>query len=605
MRKPDLSLPGLCLATGIFVSVSLFSGCNQQARPITRPATVPATLTEPTATHGATASATASAMAAATTPAASPQARASTPTVATFLATSTPFEAATPAMATLLATSTPVRPSPSPTTMPAADSEEINDPETTSAGAQVTVSPPTLFDIPWADRSIFEAGLIDTEQAVLDQLAGASVYHLDLEISDDLTHLQGQEEILYTNQENEVLAEIYFRLFPNLAGGKTTISRLTVNAVPVEPVYELRDSAMRVPLLPALQPGEQVIIQLAFTVDVPAGKGGNYGTFSFSDGVLALAHFYPLIAVYDDEGWNVEIAPPIGDVVYADTSFYVVRVRAPVTQTLVTSGIEISRDERDRQQTVVFAAGPMRDFYMATSANYNLVSRRLGQTTINSYALVEAGSTLDPAEAALQSFNERFGPYPFTEFDIVSTSTSALGVEYPGIVAIVNDLYDPNANVRGSSSRILLEAVTAHEVAHQWFYSLVGNDQVDEPWVDEAMAQYLTLIYYADVYGSGRAADFRGSLERRWARVDGADIPIGLPVKAYSPGEYSAIVYGRGPLFIEKLAESLGPETFETFLRDYYQTHQWGIATGDSFKQLAEQHCNCDLTSLFETWVYP
>jgi hypothetical protein len=482
--------------------------------------------------------------------------------------------------------------------------EDNNDLAVTSAGEQMTVLPPTLFDIPWADRSVFQAGLIDTEQAILDQLGGASVYHLDLEIADDLTHLQGHEEVLYTNQENEVLDEIYFRLFPNLAGGNTTISRLTVNTQPVEPVYELRDSAMRVPLSPAVQPGEPVIIQMAFTVDVPAGEGGNYGTFSFAGGVLALAHFYPMIAVYDDEGWNVEIAPAIGDVVYADTSFYVVRVGAPAAQTLVTSGIEISRDESGGQQTVMFAAGPMRDFYLATSASYKVVSRTLGQTTINSYALDGPEMILDPAEHALQSFNERFGPYPFKEFDVVSTSTSALGVEYPGIVAIVNDLYDQNANVRGSSTRILLEAVVAHEVAHQWFYSLVGNDQIDEPWVDEAMAQFLTLIYYSDVYGSGRAADFRGSLERRWARVDRADIPIGLPVKAYSPGEYSAIVYGRGPLFIEELAETLGPETFETFLRDYYQTHQWGIATGDSFKQLAEQRCNCDLTSLFETWVY-
>jgi aminopeptidase N len=64
-------------------------------------------------------------------------------------------------------------------------------------------------------------------------------------------------------------------------------------------------------------------------------------------------------------------------------------------------------------------------------------------------------------------------------------------------------------------------------------------------------------------------------------------------------------VYGRGPLFIEALAETMGPEPFSEFLRDYYQTHQWGTATGASFKLLAEQHCNCDLSPIFETWVEP
>ena len=43
---------------------------------------------------------------------------------------------------------------------------------------------------------------------------------------------------------------------------------------------------------------------------------------------------------------------------------------------------------------------------------------------------------------------------------------------------------------------------------------------------------------------------------------------------------------------------------FDGFLRDYYQLHKWGIATGDAFKEIAEQHCQCDLTSMFEEWVY-
>ena len=187
--------------------------------------------------------------------------------------------------------------------------------------------------------------------------------------------------------------------------------------------------------------------------------------------------------------------------------------------------------------------------------------------------------------------------YPFTEFDIVSTTTSALGIEYPGIVAILADLYqEPNSP--------LMEAVVAHEVAHQWFYSVIGNDQIDEPWIDEAMAQFATIVYFSDVHGPTAADGFRRSLEGRWERVDGSKIPIGLPVRDYTPQEYSSIVYGRGPIFIEALAEEMGQESFAAFLLDYYQTNQWGIATGASFKQLAEQHCACDLTPLFETWVY-
>jgi aminopeptidase N len=268
----------------------------------------------------------------------------------------------------------------------------------------------------------------------------------------------------------------------------------------------------------------------------------------------------------------------------------------------------MERVSQDDRQVVTIAAGPMRDFYLAASERYAVTSRTVGQTQVNSYAPAElmegAEAVLDDAGQALESFNEHFGPYPFTEFDLVSTTTFALGVEYPGIVAILVDLYQQTENQNGTPPNGLLESVVAHEVAHQWFYSTVGNDQVDEPWVDEAMAQYATLLYYADIYGPSGAAGFQSSLERRWERVNREDIPIGLPVRAYTPQEYGAIVYGRGPLFIETLAETMGEEAFAAFLRDYYQTFQWDIATGKSFQALAEQHCECDLTDLFQTWVY-
>jgi aminopeptidase N len=171
-------------------------------------------------------------------------------------------------------------------------------------------------------------------------------------------------------------------------------------------------------------------------------------------------------------------------------------------------------------------------------------------------------------------------------------------------VGIARELYDPEEEIGGVPSQIMLEGTVAHEVAHQWFYNVIGNDQIDEPWLDEALAQYATWLYYVDVYGEANAQGYRRSWEDRWSRVDRADIPIGLPTGAYVDQEYSAIVYGRGPLFIAALAEEMGIESFDKFLQDYYETHKWGISTTDSFRQLAEDHCQCDLSVLFETWVY-
>jgi len=53
----------------------------------------------------------------------------------------------------------------------------------------------TIFRFAWDDRSIFATGLLNTEQNVLAQLPGASVYHLDLTIAPDMTHVSGKEAV--------------------------------------------------------------------------------------------------------------------------------------------------------------------------------------------------------------------------------------------------------------------------------------------------------------------------------------------------------------------------------------------------------------------------
>jgi aminopeptidase N len=188
--------------------------------------------------------------------------------------------------------------------------------------------------------------------------------------------------------------------------------------------------------------------------------------------------------------------------------------------------------------------------------------------------------------------------------DLASTPMTALGIEYPGTMGISLSLYDPKAAVAGLPAPVLLESVVAHEVAHQWFYNAVGNDQQGQPWLDEAVVQYLTGLYYSDVYGPEGANSYRQSWLDRWERVDRAEIPIGRHAGDYAAVEYSPIVYGRGPIFVEELAKEMGQSAFDAFLKDYYRAHKWEIGTSQAFRQMAEDHCACDLGPLFEQWVY-
>jgi aminopeptidase N len=205
------------------------------------------------------------------------------------------------------------------------------------------------------------------------------------------------------------------------------------------------------------------------------------------------------------------------------------------------------------------------------------------------------------AVRAIETFNELYAPYPYTELDLVATPTLALGIEYPGAIVIADRLL---LGEFGEQTSAYFESTVAHEVAHQWFYNLVGNDQLDEPWLDESLAQFATWQYYKVNFGNEGADGFEEALHLRWERVKNAPIPVGLPVSDYSGLEYGAIVYGRGALFFDALRQKMGTEAFGAFMKDYVATFSWQIATTEGLKFLAEKHCNCDLSALFEEWIY-
>jgi hypothetical protein len=460
---------------------------------------------------------------------------------------------------------------------------------------------PTAYPDQSFDRTLFREGLVESVQPILDNLKGASEYQLEFELAADLLHADCKENIRYTNTEEVSLNEIRLRLFPNILGGEMLVSNLLVDDNSITPEYSLNNSLLTIPLASALESGQSVRLSMDFSVTVPDTVDLNYGVLAYDEGVLTLAHAYPMVAVYDDEGWNAEIPPQSGDVTYADISFFTVKVTAPKDLTLVGVGRETGRRVEGEQQIVSYAAGPVRDYYLVASDDYEVVSTQVGGTTVNFYAPADLGSGaeagMNVAARAIEDYNARYGLFPYSELDLVTTPTLALGIEYPGMIAITNRIVDPNHNY--------LESVVAHEVGHQWFYNLVGNDQLDDPWLDESLTQFVTLQYFEDEYGPQGYQGFRSSLTDRWERVKNQPIPVGLPVADYSGTEYSAIIYGRGALFFEALREQMGLEAFDTFMREYVSTYTWGIATPEGLKSLAETNCDCDLTPLFDEWVNP
>ena len=256
------------------------------------------------------------------------------PAPAAPLPTTAPTAAAPTAIApTVAATATQPTDLPPPTV----HGQPTNTPDAPLAPGPWPLAP--IFDLAPYDRAPYAAGLVNP---TADDVPGAPVYHLDIAISDDMTTVEGRQTVFYTNQEDVPLSEIVFHLHPNLLDGAITVSDLTVDGAMAHTSLSGDARSILTVALPApLPPGGATILDLRFRTAVPTEIGRNYGVLAYTEGILALAHFYPMLSVYDATGWNTAEAVIQGDLTYSDAGYYLVRVSAPAGVVVVASGVEV------------------------------------------------------------------------------------------------------------------------------------------------------------------------------------------------------------------------------------------------------------------------
>ena len=429
----------------------------------------------------------------------------------------------------------------------------------------------------------------------------APAYDIELGVDPRASRVTGSQVITYTNNESELLTSIVLRLLPNAPGywGVMTVTHLLLTGQSVVPEIELDRTAMHVPLEPPLGPGRMVNLSMDFAVDVPTNLVSGHGLFSSAHGVMALPTIYPLIPVYNKRGWNAEIAPVHGDDVFADAAIYDVAVTVddPSGFNLVPTGACGTPDDG----TWRCEAAPMRDSTLILGETYERSGRDVRGVVVNSYFYewhaAGGGRALGVAVNALEAFNGYFRPYPYREFDVVETPNYLGGMVCSGLAVVQDGIYPGVSTV---------ERLTAHEVAHQSWMVVVGNDQVNKPWLDEALTQYSTMLYCEAVYGKDRANTILNNVNVKThpsLRRAGRDRPAGLPADADPSHPYIDTVYDEGALYFHALRERVGDEVVFDMLRTYYEQHRFQIATPQSFLDTVEDVTGDRHLDLYEQWV--
>ena len=408
-------------------------------------------------------------------------------------------------------------------------------------------------------------------------------------------NVHAQQRIEFVNPTGQTITEVKFNVPPARRAGAVEFrdARIFGQAEPLP--FDLTDAVLTVQLPAPLPPDKAIAMTFDFTFKVPLqevilGIGGDdtsRGPYS-----LTCGHWYVMLAPFRDGEWDTPAYVPIGDPYTSELADYQVSILAP-EGVIIAGGGDESREGRLWR----YALPKARVFAFAASDVYVVDAIEEDGVTFIHYVYPEhrevSAAVLNTAARAVRLFKRLYGPYPYKTLRIVETGRQQ-GQEYSGMVGIGTTIY---AGYRGRGARHDLIATTVHEVAHQWWFNVVGNDQIRSPWLDEAFARYGELRFYQE-YHDADADWWYGYfiLGKERSRLTGA---IDLPLSEYPDSRaYIDAVYRRGLMFLNDIRKRVGTETLDAALKDYYQSQAYKEADQDAFFDALARHTAEDIRGL-------
>ena len=306
------------------------------------------------------------------------------------------------------------------------------------------------------------------------------------------------------NNSDNALKELCFYLYANaFAEGQKTVSssysnkaypngesygNITFSSIKIENVdveYKIEEplaNILTISLPRDLFPCEEITICMNYTIQL-ANINHRLG---YGNNTVNFGNFSPIACVYQN-GFVKNGYATNGDPFYSECSNYEVEIECDKNFVIASSGVEISNLQDDAKQIAKYEAKNVRDFAFVLSKNFSQVSSEVDGVKVTYYGYegdTNLENCLKVSVDALATFNDMFGKYPYKTLSVVKSNFIHGGMEYPNIV-LISDKIDDYKD---------LNYVIVHEIAHQWWYGLIGNDQYNDAWIDEGLAEFSTLL---------------------------------------------------------------------------------------------------------------
>jgi hypothetical protein len=432
-------------------------------------------------------------------------------------------------------------------------------------------------------------------------------YTLDVDFSYAGRRGEVAQQIIYTNNTGEILTELPLVValfeYPD-AFSLTGLWWLDgpLDGQPVERSTRKQQQIL-ISLPEPLKAGQRIGLRLSYEFALPAqaSLGGERPLpIGHTIRQANLVDWYPFVPPYRSGlGWLAHPPSYYGEHLVSELADFVVNLRLLDKRgDLVVAASALPDPHSDG---LTFHRTGARSFAISIGHEYYSETAQVGEVTVTSYYFIfheKAGKrALQTTVEALELYQELFGPYPHDSLSVVEADFFD-GMEYDGLYFLSRAFY----NLHQGRPDDYLVAIAAHETAHMWWYALIGNDQANEPWLDEALCTYSERLYYERYYPE--ALHWWWNYRIKYDKPDGwVDSTVYSPpgsVQTYQ--DYRNAVYLNGALFFEDLRDAVGDEVFFAFLRDYADHYAGKIAFSTDFFDLLAQHTDVDLDPLLSKY---
>jgi hypothetical protein len=493
-------------------------------------------------------------------------------------------------------------------------------------------------------------------------------YKIDARIDEGEHLIDATEELSYTNNSPDELAFVYFHIYQNAfikgsyleqlyqankiltyhgkrtgEGMGTVVESVQSNGAPLK--TELDNTILKVYLPQPLKPGATTTFTIKFktywdnaSIRRRMAAYNAYG-FAHYNGV----HWYPRISVYDKKkGWDTD--QHLNKELYGDYGIFEVNLNFPSNYIVEATGqlqnmqevmppdlyqklqiknfankpwgekpSEIIPYKKGERKTWRYRGINVHDFAFTADPSY-----RISYDTVygvQCVAIVQESHASRWQNASeyvtkiIKTFSDDFGMY---EYPKIVAADANDGMEYPMIT--LDGGGDPD--YRG---------LLVHEIGHNWFYGMIGNNETYRAALDEGFTQFLTGWGLRRIDGNVEIAtpDSRKYVEKHRHKMEVLDDNFmtrytsealrgdDKMLNTHSNDFNSALahengysnVYFKTATMLNNLQYVLGDSLFLSAMQHYVEKWKFAHPYFEDFREAIIEHTHVDLNWFFDQWL--